>query len=412
MTRLPTAVVARLRDEIHARCFEPSAPDGLPRVGAEVEFLVVDASTRRPVPLEAGHRSVLRIMRAHAKMHAWCEGRTTSDTPRFEAVGQAAITFEPGGQLEISTVACESPNALLRTLDAVVSPLRDRLTDEGVELLAVGIDPETPIECVPLQLHVDRYERMTRYFDRIGPFGVRMMRQTAAVQVSVDRGPRPADRWRLLNNLSPILVAAFANSPRYTGQDSRHKSFRARCWRMLDSGRTGIIESNGDPADEYATFALGANDMMREDASGEHRPFGEWVASGDWNDDRWNRHLTTLFPEVRPRGHFEIRSCDAVDPSWYPALVVFVTGLVYDERAAREADRMLMGKGQLLTRAGQCGLTDPVIARTARELTQLALEGASRFPSDYLDRLHIERARETFETYTLRNLSPADSTSS
>ena len=64
------------------------------------------------------------------------------------------------------------------------------------------------------------------------------------------------------------------------------------------------------------------------------------------------------------------------------------------------------------TRAGQCGLTDPVIARTARDLAQLALEGAARFPSGYLDRLHIERAREVFEAYTFRNLSPADSLSS
>ena len=412
MTRVPTAVVARLRDAIHARCFEPSVAPGLPRIGAEVEFLVIDASTRRPFPLETPDRSLLHLMRAHAKTHSWCEGRTTSGTPRFDAPNQAAMTFEPGGQLEISTIACESPNALLGTLDAIVSPLRDRLSNEGVELLAVGIDPETPIECVPLQLHVDRYERMTRYFERIGPFGIRMMRQTASVQISVDRGPRPAERWRLLNNLAPILVAAFANSSRYTGQDARHKSFRARCWRMLDSGRTGVIEGNGHLADDYTAFALGANDMMREDVSGEYRPFGKWIASDDWSEEGWNRHLTTLFPEVRPRGHFEIRSCDAVDPSWYPALVVFLTGLVYDDRAAREADRILMGKGELLTRAGQCGLTDPVIARAARELTQLALEGAARLPSHYLDRLHIERARGIFNTYTLRNLSPADAVSS
>ena len=411
MTRVPAGVVARLRDEIHARCFAPNTAGGLPRIGAEVEFLVLDATSRRPIPLDAPDRSLLRLMRTHARTHSWSEGRTISGTPRFGAAEQAVMTFEPGGQLEISTIACESPNELLGTLDAIVSPLREQFARDGVDLLAVGIDPETPIECVPLQLHVDRYERMTRYFDRIGPFGVRMMRQTAAVQVSLDRGPRPAERWRLLNNLSPFLVAMFANSPRYTGHDSRHKSFRARCWRMLDSGRTGIVETNGDPAEDYTTFALGANDMMREGVSG-YRPFGEWVGSGEWSDEGWHRHLTTLFPEVRPRGHFEVRSCDALDPSWYPALVVFLTGLAYDERAAREADRIVVSKAELLTRAGQCGLTDPVIARTTRDLTQLALEGATRLPSDYLARRHIERAREIFQTYTIRGLSPADLVSS
>jgi glutamate--cysteine ligase len=412
MTRVPGAVASQLRDEIHALSFTPSGDVHLPRIGAEVEFLVLDATSRRPVPLETPGRSLIGLVREHAESLAWHEGRTGSGTPKFEAPGQAVLTFEPGGQIEISTTAGESPNALLATLEAIISPLRRRLADNGVDLLAAGIDPETPIECVPLQLHVDRYERMTRYFDRIGPFGVRMMRQTAAVQISLDRGARPNERWRLLNNLTPFLVAIFANSPRYTSQDSRHKSFRARCWRMLDSTRTGIVDGSGDPAASYTTFALGAHDMMREDASGAYRPFGEWVAAGDWSHDRWALHLTTLFPEVRPRGHFEVRSCDALDPSWYPALVVFLVGLAYDERSAREAGRLVQGKGELLSRAGQCGLTDSLIARTARDLAQLALDGASRFPSEYLHPSHIERAREIVQAYTFRGLSPADDASS
>ena len=412
MTRIPAAIASRLRDEMHAQCFFPDDRARLPRIGAEVEFLVLDGETRRPIPLDGGDRSLLRLIRAHGHACSWREGLTSSGTPCFEIPDGATMTFEPGGQIEISTLACASPNDLLGGLEVIVKPLRDRLGDQGIELLAAGIDPLTPIDCVPLQLHVDRFERMTQYFERIGPFGVRMMRQTAAVQISLDRGPRPSERWRLLNNLAPFLIAIFANSPRYTGQDSRHKSFRAHCWRMLDTTRTGVVAAGGDPASEYVAFALDAHDMMRDDPSGEYRPFRDWVGPGDWDDSQWARHLTTLFPEVRPRGHFEVRSCDAVDPAWYAAVVVFLAGLVYDERSADEADGLVMGATSLLDRAGQCGLTDPTIARTARDLVQIALDGAARLPSAYLHPDHVERAHEIFGKYTCRGLSPADLTQS
>jgi glutamate--cysteine ligase len=386
----------------------PVASNERPRIGAEVEFLVVDATTRRPIPLDGPDRGLLHLLRVYADAAQWREGRTSSGTPSFEIPGRAIITFEPGGQIEFSTAACESPNHLLESLHVAVDPVRSWLDDQGIEFLASGIDPLTAIEDVPLQLHVDRYERMTRYFDRIGPYGVRMMRQTAAVQVSLDRGECPADRWRLLNGLAPFIVAIFANSPRYVGQDTRHKSFRARCWRMLDTTRTGVVALDGDPADEYLSFALAANDMMREDANDRSLPFGDWIAAGEWNEARWSRHLTTLFPEVRPRGHFEVRSCDAIDPRWYPALVVFLVGLTYDRESSAEAGRIVASSRDMLGRAGQCGLTDPTIARVARNLVALALQGAARLSADYLSPDHIEWARDILRDHTCRGLSPAD----
>jgi hypothetical protein len=69
---------------------------------------------------------------------------------------------------------------------------------------------------------------------------------------------------------------------------------------------------------------------------------------------------------------------------------------------------LVAGDGDLLERAGQCGLTDPAIARTARELASVALEGAARFPADYLDPVYVDRARELFRTFTARGRSPGD----
>jgi glutamate--cysteine ligase len=314
------------------------------------------------------------------------------------------ISFEPGGQLEFSSDAQSSVSAVMRILENIVLPLRVALREWGIRLESLGIDPLNDARDVSLQLPVERYETMTRYFDRRGPFGVRMMRQTAAIQVSLDRGPLPAERWRLLNDLAPYLIAIFANSPNYLGRDSGHRSFRAHCWRSLDATRTGVALPCDDPATAYARFALEANDMMR--SLEVDTPF--WAADRAYDETAWQAHLTTLFPEVRPRGHFEVRSCDAIEPKYYAAPLVFLAGIAYDAASSREA-AVLAGESQALLRsAGEHALRDQSIARTARDLFQLALAGAERLGEGFCGGHDLEVARAFFMEFTSSDRSPAD----
>jgi len=375
-----------LRDAIHASSFAPDR-SGARRVGAEVELLALDVATRKPIPLCDGPLALIPTLRRYAGDAGWQEFAGYDGTPRFEAAGNGIISFEPGGQIELSSVACDSPAALVKRLHDVVLPLRAWLLREGIELESLGIDPVNDARDIPLQLGVDRYQKMTDHFDRIGPSGIRMMRQTAAIQVSLDRGENPAARWRLLNDLAPYLIAIFANSREYLGGDTGHQSFRAHCWRHLDPTRTGVAEHSDDPAEAYTRFALGATDILQAG---------------------WDAHLTTLFPEVRPRGHYEVRSCDAIDPRWYAAPIVFLAGITYDERSAAEAALLAAESRVLLRAAGENGLRDPSIARTARDLFQLALDGARRLGPGYTDGGLLETAAEFYESFTARDQSPSD----
>ena len=383
---LSSTELARRRDEIHAASFTPEV-SGSRRVGAEVELLALDVATRRPTPLLTGPRSLVPILRRYGSEAGWNEVAAYDGTARFDASGSGIISFEPGGQIELSSAPCQSPAMLVRQLHDVVLPLRTRLLSEGIELLSVGIDPYNDATEIPLQLPVDRYRRMTRHFERIGPFGIRMMRQTAAIQISIDRGSAPERRWRLLNDLAPYVIAIFANSPRYRGQDTGYQSYRAHCWRQLDPSRTGVAEPSDDPARAYARFAAGASDILESD---------------------WNAHLTTLFPEVRPRGHYEVRSCDAVDPAWYAAPIVFLAALAYDARASNEAGLLAAESRVLLRAAGELGLHDAAIARTARDLFQLALDGAKRLGPSFIDEETLATASEFYSNFTARDRSLAD----
>jgi len=121
------------------------------------------------------------------------------------------MTYEPGGQIELSSSPCRTASALLAELRGTVLPLRAAAAADGIDLLAVGIDPFNPEEHCPLLLRLKRYERMAEYLATRGPAGAMMMRQTAAFQITLDLDDEPLLRWRVLNAAAPYVTAIFAN---------------------------------------------------------------------------------------------------------------------------------------------------------------------------------------------------------
>jgi glutamate--cysteine ligase len=403
--------VAALAADLAERAFSAPASASLTprRVGAEVELIPVEAASGRRCPIEGGPLATLPFLRRFGARAGWRETRTAKDTPCFELSAGGTLTFEPGGQLEFSSPCFPSPSALLALLRSVVLPLRAAAGGEGIELLTVGIDPLNPAERVPLLLHNKRYERMAEYLARRSPDGARMMRQTAAFQVGLDLDDEPWLRWRVLNAAAPYVTAIFANSPVYDGQATGHQSTRARAWRNLDPCRTGLPYDAADPVGGYLAFALRAPAMLLPALDGEHRPFGEWLRVAEPTRDEWVEHLSTLFPEVRPRGHFELRSCDALAPQWYAAPLALAVGITYDPGALRAAADLLGTPDPVLLECGgRVGLREPGIAKVAVDLVEIALRGCTALGPAYFHPSDLEQARAFFERYTRRGRSPAD----
>jgi glutamate--cysteine ligase len=375
-------------------------------------MLALLADNGWPCPLERTGdepRSTLGFLRSYGAPRGWRERRSAKGSPYFALPNGSTLTFEPGGQLELCTVPTGSVSDLIRETKTALHDLRAVARDEGIVLASVGMDPINPIERVPLQLLSPRYVAMTRYFDTIGPSGARMMRQTAATQLSVDAGPRPEERWRLLCDLAPYLTAMFANSPRYAGRETGDRSFRARCWRQLDVSRTGIPYPECAAVDAYTRFALEAVDMTRPDAAGAYHAFGDWASDGDATEAQWENHLTTLFPEVRPRGHLELRSIDAIEPELVGAALVLVAGLVYDPRSAREARDLLgVADERMLDRAARCGLRDRELLSGCQSLVEIGLRGARALGADVIAESELEETTDLLARWTGQGRSPAD----
>jgi len=268
----------------------------------------------------------------------------------------------------------------------------------GIELLTSGVDPHNDIGVVPLQLRRERYTGMTTFFESIGPSGVRMMRQTAALQINVERGEDPLDRWLLLNAITPVVTALFSNSTSYAGKRTNHASFRAHLWRTLDDSRTGIPYNEQDPIRKYMDFALDAYAMRSGDGKRPYQTFREWMVSAKVGMEEWDFHLSTLFPEVRPKQYFELRSADTIDPQWLAAPVLFVTALVYDRESAQRAFEIVgTPSSDLLELAGIKGVSHPALRRMARALADIALDGADSLGPKYLSSADVEAASEYFD---------------
>jgi glutamate--cysteine ligase len=402
-TNLDGAAVARF---IEAATFGRPDPAQPMKIGIEAELIPVDAVSRKPVSISPG---LLPVIERHAADEGWTAVHSPKGAPQFDVAGGGRLTFEPGGQVEYATPPFVSPGALLENVRRVVGPLTRAAADAGIDLVGAGIDPFNGPAAAPLQIEADRYRQMDAYFATIGDAGARMMRQSASIQVNVDAGPEPHRSWKVLNAAAPYLTAIFANSRCYAGADSGHANYRARTWQMLDPSRTGLAWSPTGDAAGYVAFALEAKAIFERAASGEYLPFRDRVRDGAVTPDVAALHLSTLFPEVRPRGWFEVRSIDAQRPEWYAAPVLIIAGLAFDAEALLQADELLgTPDPELLERAAREGLRDTALGRGASDLVRIAMEGCRRLGSLCGDR-DIGEALEFFQEFTLPGRSPADS---
>jgi len=340
-----------------------------------------------------------RILEAIAReLGGQCIHETESG-PRIILDDGGTITLEPAGQLEYSgRPFADHVDAVQDTVEHIHQvDVALRRIGLRVELAAYDSRRADP----PLVVTKPRYQAMDAYFERIGPFGRMMMRRTCALQINVDFGASGIERWRLANMITPALNALFANSQHDHGGET-FKSFRYEIWRRADPTRTGrfIERPEADPSVEYTRFALDAGVMMarRGDAMlipPPHMTFRRWMSQGWEGDfpgvDDWQRHLGTLFPDVRPKGWMEIRAVDA-QPLGMIGPVVAMTVAVLSDSSLRGR---LLDRLQAMPRRG-CSVPDDVGIQevdlaTGVGIARLAAEGVDHAPYRRALVDHIER---------------------
>ncbi|MDG9727781.1 ergothioneine biosynthesis glutamate--cysteine ligase EgtA [Streptomyces sp. DH41] len=400
-----TVTEAEVEALVHGICFKTGPPT---RLGVEVEWLVHDLrAPRLPVSPE-------RLRAMYATLRA---------VPL-----RSALTVEPGGQLELSSLPAASLMECVDSVSADLDAVRAVLRQDGLALVGLGHAPwHTPRR----YLRQPRYDAMEACLDRTGPGGRFMMRASASVQVCVDAGheePGPLGhvrRWWLAHQLGAVLVAAFANSPLADGRPTGWRSTRQLRWTQIGTGRAGGPPLDSDPRGAWTRHVLQAPVMcVRRDDGPWDVPdgltFREWIRSGapgaPTREDL-DYHLTTLFPPVRPRGHLELRMIDAQpgDDGWMVPLAV--TAALFDDAEATEtayravkplAERTLglpAPHNPLYRDAARLALTDPELREAAVVCFTAALAALPRLGATTEVR---DAVAAYLERYVVRGRCPAD----
>lgn len=212
------------------------------------------------------------------------------------------ITFEPGGQIEYSSMPLlqEDTGYFEQALENIAANNMDIEKALGIKYVATGYIPgrkDSPL-CLDSERYISLHDRMS--FS--GTRGREMMKGTASIHLHVV--------VRSLKELVPVFLKLSRMSRSNDFKMGRH---RRNIWDNTDPCRCGFpyegIDTNSSPYDlinELVTVAVYA------DILGKDVPF--WKAA-DKSFDKFLYHFTTVFTDIRLNNKgptFELRTPDSV----------------------------------------------------------------------------------------------------
>jgi glutamate--cysteine ligase len=350
----PITSLQQLADHIAAGC----KPAEQFRIGTEHEkfgFRLADLATPPYAPSD-GQPGAIRDLLLGLQRFG---GEPITDTGNIIGLkqGDAAISLEPAGQLELSGAPVATLHDTMAELEAHYDQVRSVSQDLQIGFAALGFHPIATREQMPW-MPKSRYAIMRRYMPKVGTRGLDMMTRTCTVQVNLDYASEQdmLRKLRVSLLLQPLATALFANSPFSEGRPNGFLSYRAFVWADTDNDRSGIprvmfepgfgferyVEWLVDHVPMYFVYRNGsyidvAGSRFRDFMAGRlHNVAGTTATVGDFAD-----HVTTVFTDVRIKRFLEMRGADAGRADMMVAQSAFWVGLLYDEAALAAAEALL-----------------------------------------------------------------------
>ncbi len=328
-------------------------PEAEFRIGTEAEKFGLLADTLQPIPF-SGPRSVQRVLALLAERHAWREQRETEHGEVIALLrGEASITLEPAGQLELSGAPFATIHETADEFDTHLREVRGIGTELGIVWLSIGFHPFARHDELP---HVPklRYGVMKQYLPTRGPRALDMMRRTCTVQANLDYSSEQDAMRKLRVSLAiqPIVTAMFANSPFFEGRRGANTTERGAVWLGMDPDRSGILpfawqrdislRAYVEWALDVPMFLIKRGDRVIANTGQTFRSYMREGAQGERATLKdWETHLNTLFPETRLKKTIEVRGADAQPTDLLCALPALWKGLLYDERSLAQLETLI-----------------------------------------------------------------------
>ena len=252
--------------------------------------------------------------------------------------GKKNITLEPGNQIELSGEKLKNIHQTCAESQEYLFELNQSLKRLNLVLISSGFDPISKIEEVPSNPK-NRYELMTKIMPLFGKLSLDMMYRTCGTQVNIDYTSEKdfSKKFFVVNRLTPVTIALFANSGIVEKNKSGYLSYRSYAWQNTYRGGLPKIFLENLDFEKYADFSLNYPMLFikREDKylDAKNKTFKNFI-DGDIekvtpNKDDVADHLSTIFTENRLKKYIEIRSMDACGWDCLCAGPAFFIGLLY-----------------------------------------------------------------------------------
>ena len=306
------------------------------RIGIELEHFVVEAGLLEAVSYyqKGGIEDLLKAMAERG----WDPEIEGGHVLGLEG-DKAGIDLEPGGQLELSIFPQESIQTLEEIYLDFVNEVTSILDGWGNNLICLGYQPTSSVNEIPM-LPKERYDYMYDYFGNKGKYAYNMMKSTCAIHVNLDYFDEEdyVKKNLVANALSPLVYTVLDNSPFFEGKVNEEKGLRRTIWENCDPNRCGHpvgVFSKDFGYRDYAKYLLNTAPMVYK--RGEELIYSKdkllkdiLLEELDPTGEELEYLLTTVFPDVRTKGHLEIRTGDSLPYPYSFAYLCFWKGLLYN----------------------------------------------------------------------------------
>ena len=272
------------------------------------------------------------------------------------------ITLEPGSQTELSLLPKSDISDIKKYIDNYNKTTAISAQKFGIQWLGYGIQPISTYRNIKI-IPKKRYEYMTKYLPTVAKRPLVMMRETSGIQASFDYADEQdaMKKFSIALKLSPIVSAAFANSPIRNGRLTKYKSNRALSWLENDNDRCGLVSPRAfkDGVFDFESYVQILLDVpmifiernianipnKKEAIKIDNLTFRQFMKNGyeGYNATKqdWELHLSLYFPDVRFKNYIEIRNHDNQKSEYICAVPAFWKGIIYNDSAIEEINSLL-----------------------------------------------------------------------
>jgi len=253
------------------------------------------------------------------------------------------LSLEPAAQLEISIKPRKEIKELEIIYQGFCDTLKPYLEKYHMSLETYGYQPYAEAAELPL-IPKKRYEYMDAYFKRKDTQGIRMMRGSAATQITIDYTSELdfIRKFQFAQIMTPVFALLTENMPVFKDREEKLHIQRTNIWNHVDARRCGIVPKSMESEFDFYRYAeyVYHVPLIFVEEGGSSILIGEWSAAEYYqervmNETAIEHMLSMVFPDVRLKNYIEIRTADSLSKREAFAYARLVQEIFYGENFSK-----------------------------------------------------------------------------